>query len=237
MCQSLCNSMWSLLSGYPAVGQSCSVPDGGCPERAWWRHVSPCFLSCHALYNPQEEDSVPPPPPLPESYEPDPPTVPPLPSRAGIRPTSLHRPEDRKANQRNGTHSVSSLTRRPHGWHCLQLCHHSSLLAVMVFTFILMDFSCLLDCFWFSNIPFVFTWCHSLIVYVFQLIGWSLTCVFLFSHFNLFALCFFLCVDKWWFCPVLLCLALVANQTMSDLKCVCLLPAISLSYKTVSKDM
>uniref|UniRef100_A0A671X740 Pleckstrin homology domain containing A5 n=1 Tax=Sparus aurata TaxID=8175 RepID=A0A671X740_SPAAU len=34
-----------------------------------------------------------------------PPTVPPLPSRAGIRPSSLHRPEDRKANQRNGTHS------------------------------------------------------------------------------------------------------------------------------------
>ncbi|KAM8751426.1 pleckstrin homology domain-containing family A member 5 isoform 13-T13 [Acanthopagrus schlegelii] len=53
----------------------------------------------------EEEDSVPPRPPLPESYEPDPPTVPPLPSRAGIRPSSLHRPEDRKANQRNGTHS------------------------------------------------------------------------------------------------------------------------------------
>ncbi|KAM7396923.1 hypothetical protein PAMP_019928 [Pampus punctatissimus] len=82
-----------------------SGPDGGCPERAWWHHVSPCFLSCHALYNPQEEDLVPPRPPLPQSYEPNPPTVPPMPSHAGVRPSSLHRPEDRKANHRNGTHS------------------------------------------------------------------------------------------------------------------------------------
>uniref|UniRef100_A0A4W6CRI8 Pleckstrin homology domain containing A5 n=1 Tax=Lates calcarifer TaxID=8187 RepID=A0A4W6CRI8_LATCA len=53
----------------------------------------------------EEEDSVPPRPPLPQSYEPNPPTVPPMPSHAGVRPSSLHRPEDRKANHRNGTHS------------------------------------------------------------------------------------------------------------------------------------
>uniref|UniRef100_A0A8D3D4Y2 Pleckstrin homology domain containing A5 n=1 Tax=Scophthalmus maximus TaxID=52904 RepID=A0A8D3D4Y2_SCOMX len=53
----------------------------------------------------EEEDSVPPRPPLPQSYEPNPPTVPPLPSHAGVRPSSLHRAEDRKANHRNGTHS------------------------------------------------------------------------------------------------------------------------------------
>ncbi|XP_076588562.1 pleckstrin homology domain-containing family A member 5 isoform X5 [Chaetodon auriga] len=53
----------------------------------------------------EEEDSVPPRPPLPQSYVPNPPTVPPLPSNAGARPSSLHRPEDRKAHHRNGTHS------------------------------------------------------------------------------------------------------------------------------------
>ncbi|XP_071351514.1 pleckstrin homology domain-containing family A member 5-like isoform X6 [Trachinotus anak] len=53
----------------------------------------------------EEEDSVPPRPPLPQSYEPNPPTVPPMPSHAGVRPSSLHRPEDRKASHRNGTHS------------------------------------------------------------------------------------------------------------------------------------
>ncbi|XP_072242202.1 pleckstrin homology domain-containing family A member 5-like isoform X5 [Leuresthes tenuis] len=53
----------------------------------------------------EEEDSVPPRPPLPQSYEPNPPTVPPLPSHAGVRPSSLPRPEDRKANHRNSTHS------------------------------------------------------------------------------------------------------------------------------------
>ncbi|XP_023271068.1 pleckstrin homology domain-containing family A member 5 isoform X10 [Seriola lalandi dorsalis] len=53
----------------------------------------------------EEEDSVPPRPPLPQSYEPNPPTVPPMPSHAGVRPSSLHRPEDRKSSHRNGTHS------------------------------------------------------------------------------------------------------------------------------------
>ncbi|XP_032379665.1 pleckstrin homology domain-containing family A member 5 isoform X15 [Etheostoma spectabile] len=52
----------------------------------------------------EEEDSVPPRPPLPQSYEPNPPNVPPMPSHAGVRPSTLHRPEDRKANHRNGTH-------------------------------------------------------------------------------------------------------------------------------------
>uniref|UniRef100_A0A3P9HDB6 Pleckstrin homology domain containing A5 n=1 Tax=Oryzias latipes TaxID=8090 RepID=A0A3P9HDB6_ORYLA len=53
----------------------------------------------------EAEDFVPPRPPLPQSYEPNSPIAPPLPSHAGVRPSSLHRPEDRKANQRNGTHS------------------------------------------------------------------------------------------------------------------------------------
>ncbi|XP_074488642.1 pleckstrin homology domain-containing family A member 5-like isoform X16 [Sebastes fasciatus] len=53
----------------------------------------------------EEEDSVPPRPPLPQSYEPNPPNVPPMPSHAGVRPSSLHRPEERKAGHRNGTHS------------------------------------------------------------------------------------------------------------------------------------
>uniref|UniRef100_A0A3Q4G7F1 Pleckstrin homology domain containing A5 n=1 Tax=Neolamprologus brichardi TaxID=32507 RepID=A0A3Q4G7F1_NEOBR len=53
----------------------------------------------------EEEDSVPPRPPLPQSYEPNPPTVPPMPSHPGVRPSSLHKPEDRKANHRNSTHS------------------------------------------------------------------------------------------------------------------------------------
>ncbi|XP_045893274.1 pleckstrin homology domain-containing family A member 5 isoform X2 [Micropterus dolomieu] len=53
----------------------------------------------------EEEDSAPPRPPLPQSYEPNPPTVPPMPSHAGVRPSSLHRPEDRKASHRNATHS------------------------------------------------------------------------------------------------------------------------------------
>ncbi|XP_028440054.1 pleckstrin homology domain-containing family A member 5 isoform X3 [Perca flavescens] len=53
----------------------------------------------------EEEDLVPPRPPLPQSYEPNPPNVPPMPFHAGVRPSSLHRPEDRKANHRNGTHS------------------------------------------------------------------------------------------------------------------------------------
>ncbi|CAG5957822.1 unnamed protein product [Menidia menidia] len=53
----------------------------------------------------EEEDSVPPRPPLPQSYEPNPPTVPPPPSHAGVRSSSLPRPEDRKTNHRNGTHS------------------------------------------------------------------------------------------------------------------------------------
>ncbi|KAF3855015.1 hypothetical protein F7725_023070 [Dissostichus mawsoni] len=50
----------------------------------------------------EEEDSVPPRPPLPQSYEPKPPN---MPSHTGVRPSTLHRPEDRKANHRNGTHS------------------------------------------------------------------------------------------------------------------------------------
>ncbi|XP_073328352.1 pleckstrin homology domain-containing family A member 5-like isoform X4 [Pagrus major] len=62
-------------------------------------------MTNYSKHRNEEEDSVPPRPPLPESYEPNPPTVPPLPSRAGVRPSSLHRPEERKANQRNGTHS------------------------------------------------------------------------------------------------------------------------------------
>uniref|UniRef100_A0A3Q2GFM1 Pleckstrin homology domain containing A5 n=1 Tax=Cyprinodon variegatus TaxID=28743 RepID=A0A3Q2GFM1_CYPVA len=54
----------------------------------------------------EEEDSAPPRPPLPHSYEPNSPVVPPLPaSHSGARPSSLQRPEDRKANQRNSSQS------------------------------------------------------------------------------------------------------------------------------------
>ncbi|KAM4733411.1 pleckstrin homology domain-containing family A member 5-like isoform 4-T5 [Anableps anableps] len=54
----------------------------------------------------EEEDSAPPRPPLPHSYEPNSPVVPPLPTtHSGARPSSLHRPEDRKANQRNSSQS------------------------------------------------------------------------------------------------------------------------------------
>uniref|UniRef100_A0A3Q3EMS2 Pleckstrin homology domain containing A5 n=1 Tax=Kryptolebias marmoratus TaxID=37003 RepID=A0A3Q3EMS2_KRYMA len=53
----------------------------------------------------EEEDSVPPRPPLPHSYEPNPPVAPPPPSHAGVCPSSLHRPENRKANHRNSSHS------------------------------------------------------------------------------------------------------------------------------------
>ncbi|XP_057693471.1 pleckstrin homology domain-containing family A member 5 isoform X4 [Corythoichthys intestinalis] len=49
----------------------------------------------------EEEDSVPPRPPLPQSYEPNPLT---MSSHAGVRSASLHRTEDRKTNQKNGTH-------------------------------------------------------------------------------------------------------------------------------------
>lgn len=62
-----------------------------------------------------EDLSAPPRPPLPQAYEPNSPAVPPLPSRVASSgrpapPPPPHRsPEDRdrKAGQRNGTHSVS----------------------------------------------------------------------------------------------------------------------------------
>ncbi|XP_061630844.1 pleckstrin homology domain-containing family A member 5-like isoform X2 [Phyllopteryx taeniolatus] len=50
----------------------------------------------------EEEDLVPPRPPLPQSYEPNPSAMPP---HAGVRSASLHRTEDRKTSQKNGTHS------------------------------------------------------------------------------------------------------------------------------------
>ncbi|KAI1888411.1 hypothetical protein AGOR_G00184870 [Albula goreensis] len=62
-------------------------------------------------YKSEDEDSVPPRPPLPQSYDisEHPPLVPPLPSPTAVqthvgRPP-LHRPEDRKSGQRNGSHS------------------------------------------------------------------------------------------------------------------------------------
>ncbi|XP_077452004.1 pleckstrin homology domain-containing family A member 5-like isoform X4 [Stigmatopora argus] len=51
----------------------------------------------------EEEESVPPRPPLPHSYEPNPLTMSP---HAGVRSASLHRTEDRKTNQKNGTHGA-----------------------------------------------------------------------------------------------------------------------------------
>ncbi|XP_067358021.1 pleckstrin homology domain-containing family A member 5-like isoform X26 [Channa argus] len=62
------------------------------------------YGSGFSTHNNEEEDSVPPRPPLPQSYEPNPPTVPSMSSHAGVRPSSLHRLEDRKASHRNGTH-------------------------------------------------------------------------------------------------------------------------------------
>ncbi|XP_054878990.1 pleckstrin homology domain-containing family A member 5-like isoform X5 [Poeciliopsis prolifica] len=62
--------------------------------------------SSFSKHNNEEEDSAPPRPPLPHSYEPNSPVVPPLPaSHSGARPAALHRPEDRKANQRNSAQS------------------------------------------------------------------------------------------------------------------------------------
>uniref|UniRef100_A0A7N5ZWF6 Pleckstrin homology domain containing A5 n=1 Tax=Anabas testudineus TaxID=64144 RepID=A0A7N5ZWF6_ANATE len=61
--------------------------------------------NCFSKHKNEEEDSVPPRPPLPQSYEPNPPTVPPMSSHSGARPSSFHRQEDRKASHRNGTHS------------------------------------------------------------------------------------------------------------------------------------
>ncbi|XP_062318505.1 pleckstrin homology domain-containing family A member 5-like isoform X4 [Osmerus eperlanus] len=60
--------------------------------------------SSHFSSKHKSEDSVPPRPPLPQSYDPNPPAVPPLPSPAGVR-TTPHRPEDRKAGPRNAAHS------------------------------------------------------------------------------------------------------------------------------------
>ncbi|XP_030626182.1 pleckstrin homology domain-containing family A member 5-like [Chanos chanos] len=59
------------------------------------RSVEPSCPVC----NPQEDDSVPPRPPLPQSYDP---SVPPMSTLGTLRP---HRPEDRKSGQRNGSHS------------------------------------------------------------------------------------------------------------------------------------
>lgn len=121
-CRSPWDSMWTFLSKCPPSQNS--QPDGDSPPRA--AVVAPCVtLSCPALCDPQEEDTAPPRPPLPQSYEPIPPTVPPLPSRASIRPSSLCRPEDRKVNSRNGTQSVSSRTCGPLGPPCPQSCHHA----------------------------------------------------------------------------------------------------------------
>ncbi|XP_028841195.1 pleckstrin homology domain-containing family A member 5-like isoform X4 [Denticeps clupeoides] len=63
------------------------------------------FFSSAPISNRQkseDEDSVPPRPPLPTSY--NPPAVPLLPSPGSVR-TTPHRPEDRKVAQRNGTHA------------------------------------------------------------------------------------------------------------------------------------
>lgn len=106
---------WSVLCGYRSAvaprGSELLLPDADCPEDASWHHVSLCLVYCHARYNPQEEDSVPPRPPLPKSYVPNPPMAPlSSPTCAGELSSSLHRPEDRKPISRNGPHSVSAVT-------------------------------------------------------------------------------------------------------------------------------
>lgn len=150
------------------MAQSYSIPDGCSPEPVWWRHVSPCFLCCYTQYNPQEEDSVPPRPPLPQSYEPNPPTVPPMPSHPGVRPSSLHKPEDRKANHRNSTHSVSLLT----SWLTLPSAV-SSHVHDDEFTLISINISCLLHFFFhlfpslYSIIYFSVIWLKSSLCFYF----------------------------------------------------------------------
>ncbi|CAL8359527.1 unnamed protein product [Lota lota] len=62
-----------------------------------------CYSSVHM--NERQEEPVPPRPPLPQSYESNPPSVPPLPSLVGVRPSTLHRPDERKNGPRNGAHS------------------------------------------------------------------------------------------------------------------------------------
>ncbi|XP_048011861.1 pleckstrin homology domain-containing family A member 5 isoform X1 [Megalobrama amblycephala] len=77
------------------------------------RNAEPSFPGANPLSNlhkSEESDSVPPRPPLPYSYEGgDRPPLPPLPSPGSGPPhaprTTPHRPEDRKAAQRNGAHS------------------------------------------------------------------------------------------------------------------------------------
>ncbi|XP_077567741.1 pleckstrin homology domain-containing family A member 5-like isoform X11 [Stigmatopora nigra] len=56
-----------------------------------------------SMHKTEEEESVPPRPPLPHSYEPNPLSMSP---NAGVRSASLHRTEDRKTNQKNGTHGA-----------------------------------------------------------------------------------------------------------------------------------
>ncbi|XP_051976365.1 pleckstrin homology domain-containing family A member 5-like isoform X4 [Xyrauchen texanus] len=77
------------------------------------RTAEPSFPGANPLSNlhkSEESDSVPPRPPLPYSYEGgERPPLPPLPSPGSGQPhaprTTPHRPEDRKAAQRNGAHS------------------------------------------------------------------------------------------------------------------------------------
>ena len=100
--------------GYPGwPGPAGAPPPGGPPSRS-------CGASCDPQKQDQQdrdprrgEEPVPPRPPLPQSYESNPPpSVPPLPSLVGVRPSTLHRPEDRKNGARNGAHSVRLLCAR-----------------------------------------------------------------------------------------------------------------------------
>uniref|UniRef100_A0AAR2LIK4 Pleckstrin homology domain containing A5 n=1 Tax=Pygocentrus nattereri TaxID=42514 RepID=A0AAR2LIK4_PYGNA len=77
------------------------------------RSTEPSFPGANpisSLQKSEESDSVPPRPPLPQLYEGgERPCVPPLPCPGSAQPhmprTTAHRPEDRKAAQRNGSHS------------------------------------------------------------------------------------------------------------------------------------
>lgn len=182
------------------LGQHANVrPPGPDLSARWWEPracvVAPCVtLSYAGLCDPQEEDSAPPRPPLPQSYEPIPPTVPPLPSRANIRPSSLYRPEERKVSSRNGTASVSSLTHGPLGRPTvLSSCH-------CLLWWFLLSFR------WTSHLCWIYlcsisslNWCHSSSV----LWGFTFFSPPIFLNIEilsvLFLLCYFLGCNNWWF--------------------------------------
>lgn len=156
-------SLWLLSWIGGPVGQKYSGPDGGCPERAWWHHVSPCLLSCHALYNPPGGGLGTTTATLTTVLRAQPPHR--APSALTSRCASFITPqaggqEDESQEWNTQRKLLDQLNSRL----TPTLSCVTSLLAVMVFTFILMDISSLLDLFLVGSslnllaIPFCFCW-------------------------------------------------------------------------------